>query len=200
MELFSLRKICAQHREPSPPASAHRSMDFIKHRPLASGWTAWIEPSEPVSRLLISVVHRRSDGWGGWLRSRAAPARARGGSPEFKFSRATVVGFRCGLLLQDHSDEGNVFMLTLMGGERQRSPAMVRLLGRCMSMVRAASGEASAPRMCAKASLSSLLTSWPTTCSDRWWKTWIWWLPWVRWVLDLWVKIRTICSAIYRGF
>jgi hypothetical protein len=119
---------------------------------------------------------------------------------EFEFSQATVVGFRWGLLLRDHSDEGNVFMLTLIGGEWQRSPAMVRRLGQCLSTVRVASGEASAPRTCAKASFSSLLASRSSNCSDRRWKTWIWWLPWVRWVLDLRPKICTICGAIYRGF
>jgi hypothetical protein len=83
----------------------------------------------------------------------------RGGSPEFKFSRVTVVGFRLGLLLRDHSDEGNLVMLTLIGGERQRSPATVRRLSRCLVTVRAASGEASALRTCAEASLNSLLAS-----------------------------------------
>jgi hypothetical protein len=53
-------------------------------------------------------------------------------------------------------------MLTLISGERQRSPPTVRRLGRCLSTVRAASGEASAPRTCAKASSSSLLASRPT--------------------------------------
>jgi hypothetical protein len=70
-----------------------------------------------------------------------------------------MVSFQFGLLLRDHSDEGNVFMLTLIGEEQQRSPATVRRLGRCLSMVRAATGEASAPRTCAKASSSSLLAS-----------------------------------------
>jgi hypothetical protein len=93
-----------------------------------------------------------------------------------------------------------VFMLTLIGGERQWSPAMVRLLGRCLAMVRAASIEALAPRMYAKASSSSLLASGLTNCSDWWQKTQIWWLPRVRRVLDLRPKIRTICGAIYRGF
>jgi hypothetical protein len=60
-----------------------------------------------------------------------------------------------------------VFMLTLVGGERQRSPATVRRLGRCLSTVRVASDEALAARMCAKASLSSLLASRPTNYSDR---------------------------------
>jgi hypothetical protein len=55
------------------------------------------------------------------------------------------------------SDEGNVFLLTLISGER---------LNRCLSTVRVASGEASAPRTCAKASLNSLLASRPTICSD----------------------------------
>jgi hypothetical protein len=93
-----------------------------------------------------------------------------------------------------------MFMLTLIDGERQRSPATVRRLGRCLSTVREASSEASAPRTCAKASWSSLLDSRPTNCSDRWWKTQIWWLPRVRRVLDLRLKICTICNAIYRVF
>jgi hypothetical protein len=46
-------------------------------------------------------------------------------------------------------------MLTLIGGERQRSPAMVRQLGRCLSTVRVASGEASAPRMAEASSFST---------------------------------------------
>jgi hypothetical protein len=71
------------------------------------------------------------------------------------------------LLLRDHNDEGNVFKLTLIGGEQQRSPATVRRLGRCLSTVRAASGESSAPRMGAKASLSSPLASRPTNFSDQ---------------------------------
>jgi hypothetical protein len=96
--------------------------------------------------------------------------------------------------------QGNMFMLTLIGGEWQRSLTTMRRLGRCLSTVRVASGEALAPRTCVKASLSSLLASRPTNCSDRQWKTRIWWLPRVRQVLDLWPKIHTICGAIYRGF
>jgi hypothetical protein len=61
-------------------------------------------------------------------------------------------------------------------------------------------GEASAPRTCTKASSSSLLASRPTNCSDRRQKTRIWWLPMVRRVLDLRLKICTICGTIYRGF
>jgi hypothetical protein len=99
-----------------------------------------------------------------------------------------------------HIDEGNMFMLTLIGGERQRSSTVVRRLGQCVSMVRTASGEASALRTCAKASLSSLLASRLTNCSDRWRKTQIRWLPRVWRVLDLRPKICTICGAIYRGF
>jgi hypothetical protein len=108
--------------------------------------------------------------------------------------------FDWGLLLRDHCDEGNVFMLILIGGEWQRSPATVRWLGWCLSTVRATSGEVSTPRMCAKASSSSPLASRPTNCSDRQWKTQIWWLPRVRRVLDLRPKIHTICGTIYRGF
>jgi hypothetical protein len=75
MELFSLRKIrriCPRHRGPGPPTSTHGSTNFIKRQLLASGSTAQIEPSEPLSRLIISVVHHRSDGRGGWLRPGAA--------------------------------------------------------------------------------------------------------------------------------
>jgi hypothetical protein len=120
------------------------------------------------------------------------------GSPEFEFSRVTVVSFRNGLLLRDHNDEGDVFMLTLISGEWQQSP--VRRLDRCLSTVRVAPGEALALRTCAKASLSSLLASQPTNCSDRRRKTQIWWLPRVQRVLNLRPKIHTICGAIYRGF
>jgi hypothetical protein len=54
MELFSLRKICRicpQHRGPGPPAPTHKSMDFIKRWPLATGLTARIKPIELVSLL-----------------------------------------------------------------------------------------------------------------------------------------------------
>jgi hypothetical protein len=91
-----------------------------------------------------------------------------------------------------------VFMLTLIGGERQRSPATVRRLGRCLSMVRAASGEASAPRTCANASLSFLLASRPTNCSDRRRKTRIWCLPRVRRFLFCGRKF-TLYAALYIG-
>jgi hypothetical protein len=77
---------------------------------------------------------------------------------------------------------------------------MVRQLGRCLVMVRAASGDASTPGTYTDASSSSLLASRPFNCSDRQRKTQIWWLPRVRRVLDLQPKICTICGAIYRGF
>jgi hypothetical protein len=83
MELFSLRKIhriCPRHHGLGPPAPAHGSTDFIKRQSLVTGSTAQIKLIEPVSRLLISVIHRRSDGGGGWLRSGAAPAHVRGGA------------------------------------------------------------------------------------------------------------------------
>jgi hypothetical protein len=98
MELFSLRKI---HRiRPrgcglGPPASAHGSTDFNKHRSLASGSTAQIELSEPVSRFLISVVQHRSNGWDSWLRQGAVQAHARGGA-----SRSSAVAHRSSSLLE----------------------------------------------------------------------------------------------------
>jgi hypothetical protein len=80
--------------------------------------------------------------------------------------------------------EGNSIRLTLISGARQQNPAMVRRLGWHLVTVRAASGEASAPRTCAGASSSSLLASRLINCSERRWKTRIWWLPRVWWVLD----------------
>jgi hypothetical protein len=81
MELFSLRKIrriCPQHGGLGPLAPAHGSMDFIKRRPLATGSMAQIKPIELISRLQISVVHHRSNGWDGWLRLGAASALTHG--------------------------------------------------------------------------------------------------------------------------
>jgi hypothetical protein len=54
MELFSLRKIRRirpRHRGPGPPAPSHRSTDFIKCWPLATGSTVRIKPIESVSLL-----------------------------------------------------------------------------------------------------------------------------------------------------
>jgi hypothetical protein len=83
MKLFFLRKIhriYPRHRGLGPLAPAHGSTDLIKRRSLTTGSMAQIKPIESVSRLLISVVHHRSDGWDSWLRSGAAPAHARGGA------------------------------------------------------------------------------------------------------------------------
>jgi hypothetical protein len=73
-------KVCPRGCGPGPPALVHRSTDFIKRRPLASRSMTQIEPSEPVSRLLISAVHHQSDGRGGWLRPGVAQSRACGGA------------------------------------------------------------------------------------------------------------------------
>jgi hypothetical protein len=169
---------------------------------------AQIKRSESLSRLLISVVHHRFDSWGRWLQPGAARARAHGGTSRLSAVARRSSGFlkprwsfsEWALLLRDHSDEGNLIMLTLIGRGRQRNPATVRQLGRCLMTVRAASGEASAPRTCAEASSSSLLASRPMNCSEQRQKTQIWWLPRVRRVLDLRQKICTIGGAIYRGF
>jgi hypothetical protein len=98
MKLFSVRKfrriyprLCGL----GPPAAAHGSTNFIKRRLLASWSTAQIEPSESISRLLISAVHHRSDGWGGWLRPGAARARARDGA-----SRPSAVAHRSSSFLE----------------------------------------------------------------------------------------------------
>jgi hypothetical protein len=72
-DLFSLReirKICPRDCGPGPPASAHGSTGFIKRRSLATG--SW---------LLISVVHHRSDGGGGWLQPGVVRACTHGGAP-----------------------------------------------------------------------------------------------------------------------
>jgi hypothetical protein len=67
MELFSLRKIhkiCLRGCGPGPLVSAHGSTNFIKRRPLATGLTAQIKPSESVSWLFITdqtVVAAGSD-------------------------------------------------------------------------------------------------------------------------------------------
>jgi hypothetical protein len=91
--------------------------------------------------------------WLGWLAlvgggadscSRRRATVEHGGSPEFGFSRAAVVGF-C---------------------EAAQSLASVRRLGRCLAMVRAVSSEAAAPRTCTEASSSSLLASQPINCSE----------------------------------
>jgi hypothetical protein len=84
--LKKIRRICSRQRGSGPPVPAHGSTDIIKHWSLAFGSMAQIESSEPVSRLLISPVHRRSDGW---LRPGAAPAHARGGA-----SRPSAVAHR----------------------------------------------------------------------------------------------------------
>jgi hypothetical protein len=169
-----------------------------------------VQDLSPRRGILASNLGRSSlIRWLGWLaptgggagsHSRRRATAERGGSPEFRFSRATVVGFRWGLLLWDHNDEGNLIRLTLIDGGWQWSAATVRQLGWCLVTVRVASGEASAPSTCAKASSSSLLASRPVNCPERRQKTRIWWLPRVRRVLELWPKIRTIGSAIYRGF
>jgi hypothetical protein len=89
----------------------------------------------------------------------------------FLLKKLGCYSFQRGLLLRGHSDEENLIMLTLFDGGWQRSPATVRQLGRCLVTVRAASGEASAPRTCAEASSSSLLASQPINCSERQRKT-----------------------------
>jgi hypothetical protein len=196
MELFSIRKIriiCPRGCGPGPPAPAHGSTDFIKHRLLATGSTAQIKPNESVSRLLISAVHHRSDGWGGWLQPWAARhGRAR---------RLTGVGVLSygGRFLMRFAPMGSQWWGERGYANLNRRRAGTEPRNGEVAMVREAFGEASAPRTCAKASLSSLIGSRPTNCSERRRKTWIWWLPRVRRVLDLWHKICTICSAIYRS-
>jgi hypothetical protein len=62
VELFSLRKIhriCPRPRGPGPPASAHRSTDFIKRWPLATRSTTRIKLIESVSLLRCLDLIRR---------------------------------------------------------------------------------------------------------------------------------------------
>jgi hypothetical protein len=81
-------------------------------------------------------------------------------------------------------------------GER----ATAARFGRCLVMVRTASGGAPASRACSEASSCSLLASCPANCSKQWQKTQIWWLPRVQRVLDLRAKMHTVGCAIYRAF
>jgi hypothetical protein len=112
--------------------------DWIKQTGISA---SNLDRSSPIRRLALA-------GGSVGSRSQRRVVVERGGSSEFEFSRATVVGFWWGLLLRDHNNEGNMFILTLIGGERQQSLATVRRLGRCLPTVRAASGESSAQRTC----------------------------------------------------
>jgi hypothetical protein len=166
-----------------------------------------IKSSESVSQVLISAVHHRSDGRGGWLWPGAVRARTHDGA-----SWPSVVAHRS----SSFSSYGGWFSMRFAptGSRRwgERDYANLnrwraateagngRRLGRCLATVRAASGEALTPRTCTKASLSSLLASRPTNWSERRWKTRIWWLPRVRRVLYLRLKIRTLCGGIFWGF
>jgi hypothetical protein len=101
--------------------------------------------TERVSTHLILVVRARSDGGAvGSGRGRCGLALmvARHGRA-WRLTRFHVFSshggrFRWGLLLRDHSDEGNLIRLTLIGEGRQRSPAMVRRLGRLRALMCAA--------------------------------------------------------------
>jgi hypothetical protein len=171
MKLFSLRKICRicpQHRGSGPPAPAHGSTDFIKRWSLATRSTAQIKPIESVSWLLISVVHHRSDGWGSWLALAVA--------------RRDRARWLIGVQVFSSHDGRFSMRFAPTGSQRWGKHVYANLNPRraatrpgngeaawpVLSTVRAASGEASAPRTCAKASLGSVLTSRPTNCSDRW--------------------------------
>jgi hypothetical protein len=178
-------------------------MPVVDYRIDDLDWTKWtvISASNLSRSPLIWRLRQLAPAEGGaGLRSRWRVTTERGGSSEFEFSEAMVVGFWWGLLLRDHRNEGNLIMLTIFGGGRQWSLAMVRWLGQCLVTVRAASGEALTPKTCAEASSNSLLAFRPTNCFERRRKTRIWWPPRVSRVLDLQSKIRTIGSAIYTGF
>jgi hypothetical protein len=64
--IFGIYEIILHKKNPYNMSTAlvdpHESTDFIKCRLLATGSMARIKPSEYVSRLLILVVHHRSDG------------------------------------------------------------------------------------------------------------------------------------------
>jgi hypothetical protein len=95
-DLFSLReirRICPRDCGPSPPASVHGSTGFIKCRSLIQRSASKIYHREGVSRLLISIVHHRSDGWGGWLRPGAARARPHSGVPRLSVAAHRSLGF-----------------------------------------------------------------------------------------------------------
>jgi hypothetical protein len=210
MELFSLRKIhriCPQHHGPGRPAPANGSTDFIKRRPLVTGSMAKIKPIESLSRLLISVIHHRSDGWGSWLRPGAAPARAhaaRRGRARW-LARVRVFSSYGGRFSMSFAPTGSQRWGGRVYANLNRPRAATKLDKWEVARPMLIDGEGGlrwsfAPTTCTKASSSSLLASRPTNCSDRRWKTRIWWLPRVRRVLILRPKIHSICGAIYRGF
>jgi hypothetical protein len=108
-----------------PPVPGHGSTDFIKCRSLATGSTAQIKPIESVSRLLISVVHHRSDSWDGWLRlgrrQLALVAECHGRARRLTGVRvfSSYGGWFFMRFAPTGSQRwGNVFMLTLIGIKR----------------------------------------------------------------------------------
>jgi hypothetical protein len=155
MELFSLRKICRicpQHGGPGPPVPAHGCTDFIKHRSLATRSTAQIKPIESVSRLLISVVHHRSNGWL-WLgRRRLALAAVCHGRARWLTEAWVFSSYGGQFSMRFAPTRSQWWGKRVYANLNRRRVATVRQLGRCLSTVRAASGEASAPRTCTKAS------------------------------------------------
>jgi hypothetical protein len=90
--------------------------------------------------------------------------------------RAMVVSFRWGLLLRDHNDEGNWFMLTLVGGGWQQGLATVGRLGWPLVMMCAASGSAPSSRTGWEPFLRPPLAPWLTQLlqekvKDRIWRS-----------------------------
>jgi hypothetical protein len=83
MNLFSLReshRICPWDSGPGPPASAHGSTSFIKRRPLATGSTARIKPSELLFLDLIATVDLRADGYDDFVLDSSAPVKSGAGT------------------------------------------------------------------------------------------------------------------------
>jgi hypothetical protein len=202
MELFSLRKIrriCPRHSGSGPLVSAHRSTDFIKRWPLATGTMAQIKPIELVSLLrCLDPIWR----WVAMSSSQsmqespdADPLAEAAGSGRgrhwlmFTVARHDRAWRLTGVRVFWSYASWFSIRFAPMGSQRWGERVYANLnrwrAATKPSNSEAASGEALTPRTCTKASLSSLLASRPTNCSDRRWKTRIWWLPRVQQVLVL---------------
>jgi hypothetical protein len=81
-DLFSLReshRTCPRDCGPGPPASAHGSTGFIKCRPLATGSTARINPSESLFVDPISTVDLGVDSYDGFVLDSSTPTKSGAG-------------------------------------------------------------------------------------------------------------------------
>jgi hypothetical protein len=150
-------------------------MIFIKRRPLATRSTAWIKPSAPLFLDLISTADQGADGYDGFVLDSSAPVKSgaggdRGqrqwGAPSSPYATSFSK-----LKAPTRSRRWEASVLRNYHAEMDHGQQATEWrLGWCLVTVRAASGEASAPRTCAEAYSSSPLASRPINCSERQWK------------------------------